>query len=270
MHSRPAFGVLTAPRPSPLMGRLECNGRASACRQRKTRLKFQRRRSRATIRMVSTTVETPLFKTYLSHRAVLDLCGLVSTSVRFVHALTHVSTRLLDCDVTILLFASLNVSDARLACRVCVVRTVFCTDPTQPVGVYTGHVTVTALMNGTQPVTTTLTVALTVTASTQNTAAVLNGGADDAWRMSRLSWLDSTLGIDRNTTSDGDRRIAPVALQVRAVCAAEQRIETCFRLHRGDSRGAVWRCRCSHAIYQDFPVVRDCQPGRRPNVEVGC
>jgi len=27
-----------------------------------------------------------------------------------------------------------------------------------------------------------------------------NGGADDLWRMSRLSWLDSTVGIDRNIT----------------------------------------------------------------------
>ena len=88
-----------------------------------------------------------------------------------------------------------------------------CADSTQPVGVYTGNITVTAMLNGTQSVTTTLTLAVSVTAFAQN-AAVLNGGVDDAWRMSRLSWLDSTLGIDRNTTSDGDRRMAPVSLQV--------------------------------------------------------
>ena len=59
-----------------------------------------------------------------------------------------------------------------------------------------------------------LDVELTVTGST----AIVNGGADDLWRMSRLSWLDSTLGIDRNTTSDGIKRFDGV--QVAASAAA--------------------------------------------------
>ena len=32
-------------------------------------------------------------------------------------------------------------------------------------------------------------------------------GADDAWRMARLSWLNSKLGFDRNTTSDGLKKM---------------------------------------------------------------
>lgn len=33
---------------------------------------------------------------------------------------------------------------------------------------------------------------------------IINAGADDVWRMSRLSWLDSTIGIDRNITAGFD------------------------------------------------------------------
>jgi hypothetical protein len=47
-------------------------------------------------------------------------------------------------------------------------------------------------------------------------SAVPNHGADDAWRMSRLSWLDSTVGIDRNITEG----YTPVQVTVNAAAAA--------------------------------------------------
>lgn len=47
-------------------------------------------------------------------------------------------------------------------------------------------------------------------------AAVPNHGADDAWRMARLSWLDSTVGIDRNITEG----YTPVHVTANAAAAA--------------------------------------------------
>jgi hypothetical protein len=84
----------------------------------------------------------------------------------------------------------------------------------QAPGVYSGEVTVRVALNGTtagggiEMFNTTLRVALTVAAA----PPLVGGGVDNATGMSRLGWLDSTLGIDRNTTSDGAKRLPGLTL----------------------------------------------------------
>ena len=77
-------------------------------------------------------------------------------------------------------------------------------------GTYTGTIAVKGVV-GKAAFEATLAVTLAVTLS-GGKGGIANGGADDLWRMARLKWLDSSVGIDRNTTSDGDRRLAPLIL----------------------------------------------------------
>lgn len=69
---------------------------------------------------------------------------------------------------------------------------------TLPAGNYTGAITVNLNAANQQKVD--LQVSLTV----QGGTVIRNAGADDLWRMSRLGWLDSQVGIDRNITSGFD------------------------------------------------------------------
>jgi hypothetical protein len=83
-----------------------------------------------------------------------------------------------------------------------------------PPGVYTSKITVTVTSNTSAGAaadfskTTVITVSLTLA----DGSPIANAGADDAWRMARLSWLNSRLGIDRNTTSDGLKKMESLAV----------------------------------------------------------
>ncbi len=68
---------------------------------------------------------------------------------------------------------------------------------TMPAGNYTGTITVNLSEAGQQAVE--LKVSLVVQG-----VAIPNAGADDLWRMARLGWLDSRVGIDRNITAGFD------------------------------------------------------------------
>ena len=67
-----------------------------------------------------------------------------------------------------------------------------------PAGEYSG--TISFDLSGVKQTAAVLKVALTVAAAAAG-KPIPNGGADDLWRMSRLGWLDSTVGIDRNITA---------------------------------------------------------------------
>ena len=84
-------------------------------------------------------------------------------------------------------------------------------DATQSPGLYKGTISLSATLNSTVKQQVELSVELTVQDSK---TAIPNAGADDLWRMARLAWLNSDLGIDRNTTSDGDKRLQPVTYTV--------------------------------------------------------
>lgn len=69
---------------------------------------------------------------------------------------------------------------------------------TLPAGNYTGTITV-ELSEVNQEA-----VELEVALAVQDGPAIHNAGADDLWRMARLGWLDSKVGIDRNITAGFD------------------------------------------------------------------
>ena len=69
-----------------------------------------------------------------------------------------------------------------------------------PAGDYTGTITINLDAVSQEAAAAVFKVALTV----QGGEPIPNAGADDLWRMSRLGWLDSTVGIDRNITAGFD------------------------------------------------------------------
>ncbi len=88
-------------------------------------------------------------------------------------------------------------------------------------GFYTAKITVTVNSNESTTADFSQTTVLTVSLTVASGPAIVNAGADDAWRMARLSWLNSRLGIDRNTTSDGLKKMDSLVLKTAAGSASK-------------------------------------------------